>query len=287
MATNERDCIFSKFQLQTIPNNTVHVVIGKRDSGKTTLVRSIARRFHQADIVLVFCCTEPGNKNWSGGWCNDTDTGKRIYKKPVVPYTHVFYEYNGKQVRDVLDAMMYQEPLPSGQMRRLLLIFDDCSFDRGFVNDEGLRYALMNGRNAWTDIIIVSQWMLALKPELRSQVDYVWALADNNWSNIRRLHEHWFGIIRDPNDFYKLFKELTEGYSAIVLSNNSKSQDLETLVHWFIADPNQRIPIGTRNFWIQAYSMGKSREQIQKEQRRRIGRNSYGSSKPMRVRRTK
>jgi hypothetical protein len=179
----------------------------------------------------------------------------------------------------------------------MLLICDDCSFNRNFCNGKGLRYAFMNGRlvtfiyhiyfylfssirNAWMDIIVISQvchilfsfwlqltffffykqWMLAFRPEMRCQADYIWVLADNNWADIKKLHEHWFGCVSSFRLFRDIFRSLTSNWGgqytffffkffefftlqfffprqiALVLDNNANTTNLESCLFWYRAN---------------------------------------------------
>ena len=130
-----------------------------------------------------------------------------------------------------------------------LLVLDDIGFDKKIQDDQNIRKICMNGRHWGILFIICLQDCMGIRPNMRTNIDFVFCLKENIQSNIKKLYDHYFGIFDKLPEFKQVFHQLTEGYDCIVLDNTCKSNNLADCIFWYRATPNRIFRIGSKLLW--------------------------------------
>jgi len=182
-----------KFDMKSIsfkPNEAkgpVVVLIGRRDTGKSFLVKDLLYYHQDIPIGTVISGTEEGNG---------------FYGK-LVPKLFIHNEYNTaiienilKRQRQVLKQIKHEiEQFKRSTIDpRTFVILDDCLFDNTWARDKMMRLLFMNGRHWKVMLIITMQYPLGIPPILRTNIDYVFILRENYPSNRKRIYENYAGM---------------------------------------------------------------------------------------------
>ena len=220
----------------------VVVLIGRRDTGKTYLVRDLL--YHHQDIPI-------------GTVISGTEAGNGFYGNHV-PKLFIHDEYNTaiienilkrqrqvlKQMKKEVDAYRKTTIDP-----RSFVILDDCLFDATWTKDKMMRLLFMNGRHWKVMLIITMQYPLGIPPNLRTNIDYVFILREPYISNRRRLWENYAGMFPTFEGFCQVMDQCTENYECLVINNNAKSNKLHDQIFWYKAQPRGAFKLGSREFW--------------------------------------
>ena len=95
---------------------------------------------------------------------------------------------------------------------RAIVVMDDCLASKGtWAKDPLVSELLFNGRHRHITYILTMQYPLGITPELRSNFDYVFLLAEDVTSNLKRIYEHYAGMFPDFNSFRQVFRESSDG----------------------------------------------------------------------------
>ena len=130
------------------------------------------------------------------------------------------------------------------------LVLDDLMYDKKMIKEKSMRQIFMNGRHYNILPMVTAQYCMDIPPDIRTNIDYVIVLRDNNRANQKRLFDYFFGVFPKFADFQKVFNTITNNYGALVLDNASKSNRIEDCVYWYKARfPVRKFKIGTRNMW--------------------------------------
>ena len=128
-------------------NGPVIVLIGRRDTGKTYLVRDLL--YYHQDIPI-------------GTVISGTEAGNGFYSKHV-PKLFIHDEYNTAIIENILkrqravlkqvkrEVVTYKK---SNIDPRAFVILDDCLFDATWTRDKMMRLLFMNGRH-WKIMFVV------------------------------------------------------------------------------------------------------------------------------------
>ncbi len=237
-----------KFDMKSIsfkPNENkgpVVVLLGKRDTGKSFLVRDLLYYHQDIPIGTVISGTEEGNG---------------FYTK-MVPKLFIHNEYNTaiienvlkrqrtvlKQVKKEMDTFKRSSIDP-----RAFVILDDCLYDATWTRDKLMRLLFMNGRHWKIMLVITMQYPLGIPPTLRTNIDFVFILRENYIANRKRIYENYAGMFPTFESFCQVMDQCTENFECLVINNNSKSNKLQDQVFWYKADSHNDFKLGSKEFW--------------------------------------
>ena len=231
-----------KFDIKSITSDKVVVFIGKRDTGKSFLVKDLL--YHHKDLPL-------------GTVISGTEAANTFYGN-MIPSLFIHDAYTPQIINNALRRQrmvikqINKEKAKCGSTNidpRAFLILDDCLYDQTWVRDENIRNLFMNGRHFKMLFIITMQYALGVPPNLRTNIDYVFILRENLNNNRKRLYEHYAGMFPTYDIFCQVMDACTEDFHCLVINNNAKSNKLEDQVFWYKADPHSEFKIGAEEFW--------------------------------------
>jgi hypothetical protein len=237
-----------KFDMKSIqfkPNENkgpVVVLIGKRDTGKSFLVRDLL--WYQQDIPI-------------GTVISGTEEGNGFYGK-MVPRLFIHNEYNSAIIENILKRQRTVLKQVKKEMEtykrttidpRAFVILDDCLYDNTWSRDKLMRLLFMNGRHWKVMLVITMQYPLGIPPTLRTNIDYVFILRENYIANRKRIYENYAGMFPTFEAFCQVMDQCTENYECLVINNNSKSNKLNDQVFFYKADSHNDFRLGSKEFW--------------------------------------
>ena len=84
---------------------------------------------------------------------------------------------------------------------------DDCLGSKhAWAKDKPILEMFYNGRHFQITFILTMQFPLGIGPELRSNFDYVFLLADDFVSNQKRIYDHYAGMFPNFESFRRVFR---------------------------------------------------------------------------------
>ena len=220
----------------------VVVLIGRRDTGKSFLVRDLLYYHQEIPIGTVISGTEEGNG---------------FYGK-LVPKLFIHNEYNTAIIENILKRQRTVLKQIKKEMEtykrsnidpRAFVILDDCLYDATWTRDKMMRLIFMNGRHWKIMLIITMQYPLGVPPTLRTNIDYVFILREPYIANRKRIYENYAGMFPTFESFSQVMDQCTENYECLVINNNSKSNKLHDQVFWYKADNHNDFRLGSKEFW--------------------------------------
>jgi hypothetical protein len=237
-----------KFDMKNIsfkPNESkgpVVVLIGRRDTGKSFLVRDLLYYHQEIPIGTVI---------------SGTDEGNGFYGK-MVPKLFIHNEYNTAIIENILKRQKTVLKQVKKEIEtykrstidpRAFVILDDCLYDNTWARDKMMRLLFMNGRHWKIMLIITMQYPLGVPPTLRTNIDYVFILREPYIANRKRIYDNYAGMFPTFESFCQVMDQCTENYECLVINNNSKSNKLQDQVFWYKADNHNDFKLGSKEFW--------------------------------------
>jgi hypothetical protein len=132
---------------------------------------------------------------------------------------------------------------------RAFLILDDCLYDKSWPNDKNIRACFMNGRHYGILFAITMQYPLGIPPQLRSNVDYVFILRDNQIKNRERIYQQYAGMFNSFDVFCQVMDQCTNDYECLVIDNKTQSNHLNDQVFWYKADIAINFKVCSDDLW--------------------------------------
>ena len=224
-----------KFNPANMPDDKVCVFIGKRNTGKSTLVTDILYHKKHLPAGIVMSATEEGNHHYG----------------QFIPELFIYNDYDREAIERVLERQkkLVGASTPTQPAPGAFLLLDDCMYDKKFMKDICIRQCFMNGRHWKLFFMLTMQYCMDLTPDLRANVDYVFILRENIIQNREKLYKSFFGIFPTFDMFNQVMNACTENYECLVLDNTSKSNRIQDCVFWYKAKVRSGFRVGSPQFW--------------------------------------
>lgn len=231
-----------KFDMNSIADDKVVCMIGKRGVGKSFLVRDLLHSHRDLPIGTIISPTESANKFFSA----------------IVPPIFIHEEYTPEVIENVVKRqkivmkLVDKEKSARGSSAidpRAFLVLDDCLYDQSWTKDKNMRMIFMNGRHHKIMFVLTMQYPLGMPPNLRTQIDYTFICRENLISNRKRIYENYCGMFNTFDMFCQVMDQCTENYECLVIHNNARSNKLEDQVFWYKAETHPNFKLGAREFW--------------------------------------
>ena len=231
----------------------VIVLIGRRDTGKSFLVKDLL--YHHQDIPI-------------GTVISGTEAGNGYYAK-LVPKLFIHEEYNTAIIENILKRQrmvikqIKKETEAYGRSSidgRAFVILDDCLYDNSWAREKLMRLLFMNGRHWKIMLVITMQYPLGVPPNLRTNIDFTFILREPYINNRRRIYENYAGMFPTFESFCQVMDQCTENYECLVIANNAKSNKLDDQIFWYKADNHRDFKLGSKEFWELSKDLGSDDE---------------------------
>jgi hypothetical protein len=255
MASSSAHVNFSikKFDMKRIPQDAVVIFIGRRRTGKSTLVRDLL--YHHQDMPL-------------GTVISGTEESNSFYGKMIPPlFIHGKFEpviLNNFVKRQKMVMSKIQDDLkknikPKADPRSFMIL-DDCMYDDSWTRDENIRYLFMNGRWLKAFFLITMQYPLGIQPALRTNVDFVFILREPYINNRKRIYENYASAFPSFEFFCQIMDQCTQNFEVLVIDNTTLSSKLEDTIFWYKAAIQPDFRIGAPEFWQHSAQFYKDKE---------------------------
>lgn len=217
-----------KFDMRQITDDCVVVLLGKRFTGKSFVLRQILSNHTDIPLGVVISPTETSNKFFGD----------------FVPKMFIHDEFSPKIVDNVVrrqkaavKAMQKEKENfgTSSMDPRGFLVLDDCMYDNRWTKDMNMRFMFTNGRHAKILLIITMQYPLGCNPTMRSNIDFTFILRENSMQNRKRIYESYAGMFQSFELFCTVMDQCTNNFECLVVNNRTTSNKIEDQVFWYKA----------------------------------------------------
>ena len=230
-----------KFDINSIVDYSTIAIIAKRASGKSFLTKEIMYKKRDIVATLVISRTEKLNSFYSQFIPDlyiyseyNSDILTKAYKRQGL-----LCEYNKKRIKE-------NKPIKNDS---LMIIMDDCMSSKGtWLNDPNILELFFNGRHHHLSFILTMQYSVGIPPEMRSNFDYIFLLAEDIISNRKRLYDHYAGMFPTFDVFQQVFNDITEDYGIMVINNRIHSKNITDKVFWYKAKDVPKFSLGNKKF---------------------------------------
>jgi hypothetical protein len=216
-------------------------MIAKRATGKSFLTREIM--FQKRNIASAVAISRSEKLN--------------SFYSEFIPDSYIFSEYESSILSRIYErqAAMNEDNkkrIKDGKKPKndsLMLIMDDCMSSKGtWLKDPNILELFFNGRHHHISFILTMQYAVGIPPEMRSNFDYIFLLAEDTISNRKRLYEHYAGMFPTFDIFQQVFTDLTENYGMMVINNRVHSKNITDKVFWYKAKTVPTFKLGCYKF---------------------------------------
>jgi hypothetical protein len=230
-----------KFNINDMVDHCTIAMIAKRASGKSFLAREIMFLKKNIATSIAISRTEKLNSFYS----------------EFIPDSYIFSEYSSEILSKIYERQAYMNEDNKKRIKlgkepkddSLMLIMDDCMSSKGtWLKDPNILELFFNGRHHHISFILTMQYSLGIPPEMRSNFDYIFLLAEDIISNRKRLYDHYAGMFPSFDIFQQVFSDVTENFGIMVINNRIKSNVITDKVFWYRAKNVPAFKVGSKKF---------------------------------------
>ena len=247
-AQKEDNLQLKKWDPSTISDHSVIVVIGKRGSGKSVILRSIMHAKRHIPLGICVSGTEEGNRAYSGS-------------NGPIPAEFVFSEFNERAIERLVDRqkklLNANKPVSSA-----FIILDDVMYDPKVMRTKIMRELFLNGRHFKLLLILSCQYLIDVPTYARGNTDWVVCLREPIISNRQKMYKFFGGVLPDYNRFASLLDQTTQNYESLVINQTGTSNSAEDVFYWYRAQfPLPVFRMGSAMYWRSAATIRSKRKQ--------------------------
>lgn len=220
-----------RFDPASIHDADTCMLIGKRNTGKSVLLRDIMSYKRHVPLCIVMSPTE-ATQGFFRTW---------------VPDSFIYNDFDPAVIDRLIDTQTKRSK--AGCLTNVVVILDDCMFDTSLLKNKSMRYLFMNGRHLKIMTIVTAQYSGDIPPAIRCNIDFVFVLRDNIIQNRERLYKNFFGLLPSFGAFQQLMDATTENYECLVLNNKTQSNRLEDSMFYYKASLHHSFRMGSPGLW--------------------------------------
>jgi len=214
----------NKFNLDQMVQNPSILIIARRSSGKSFIVREILNHYKNIPAGLVISPTDRMNS----------------FYKHLFPDLYIHYDTKDITLKKILlrQAMMIDRAKNSENEidpSAVTVMDDNLPKKKSWTKDENIMEILMNGRHYQLTTMVTMQTPLGITPDMRANFDYIFLLRDDSMINKKKLWNNYAGMFPTFDSFEKVFDECTKDYRAMVIDNRNPCDNIQEKVFWFKA----------------------------------------------------
>jgi len=233
-----------KFDPRTIKESRIIFIIGKRHTGKSVLMKDLLYHMPRPDYVLAMAPTE--------------DTLK-VFRE-FLPESCIFDHFSQEKLERTVTIQ--RELVNRGRKRTVLIILDDCLYQKGVLKSNAMRSIFFNGRHDHISLMCAAQYMMEVDVSLRTNIDYLFTMRENILTNRQKLFKYYFGQFPRFDDFDKVMTACTQDYKSLVLDGTVATTESPTdAVMWYKAQtslPDFRLCKSLFWRWSREYCMAEA-----------------------------
>jgi energy-coupling factor transporter ATP-binding protein EcfA2 len=230
-----------KFDFQRLNNrNGLYLLLGKRNTGKTTWCRFINQHIESSrtGIVVLITQNERLKENWSHH----------------IPKLFIFQPEDANIMSTISKCM--NNAIKSCENRgisshdnrlKLTFILDDVGSESSVMNNNGLKKLASNGRHVNVTVFILAQFLYQVPPKVRSQFEYIFMLASISQKNNKTVN-HEFAAHIEHSKFCRILQRSTENHGVLVINTTSSNADDSLYFAHIDQYPIKTVRLGC---WIQ------------------------------------
>jgi len=236
MSKSNRDTFeikIKKFDMKKLKKESIVVCIGKRNTGKSFLIKDIL--YHKKDIPM-------------GMVISRTDKMAHFYDQ-FIPGMLIHDRYQ-PQLLDKLFKRQEKALKNGWENPHTFLLLDDCLSDAGaWSKDERIKEIFFNGRHYKILFLLTMQSPMGIPPAMRTNVDFTFILKNNNSADRERLFKNYAGMFPSKEIFENILNECSEDYHCLVIDNTTNSNSIEDQVFIYKAENHQDLKLFSEKVW--------------------------------------
>jgi hypothetical protein len=277
MAPNEilESVNIPQFDINSLMPDATILILGKRRSGKSILLKDIFYHHKQISSGVVFSGTETANPFFS----------------EFIPDSFIYNKYDANIINKLINRQKIK--VNAARERRLgvdgktkdnniFIVLDDMQAEsETWKNDETIKNIFFNGRHYNIFFMLSLQYSMGITAALRGNIDYVFVFNEPSYKNKKKIYEDYGSIIPSFDQWCNIMDKCTEDFGCLVIKTSGASS-----VSWYKAKIHSPFKVSKNIMWEyhrKHYNNNHTNETILKESELIKMKDKYKNSRRLKV----
>ena len=223
-----------KFDLDSMNNDSTILVLGRRRSGKSWLIRDLMYHKKHMNQVLVFSGTEHVSP----------------FMGDFIPNKFIHSDFSSELVENVFSSQLKKikkakENYGRTEGNSMVIIMEDMNDIKTWSKDGSIKTLISNSRYYNLMYVVALQYVHGLHPQFRDNLDYVFIYPQENHTEMQKVYDTFGGCIETYREFCDILDQCTEeNYSCLVVKLSSYSNKICDKIFWYKADRPVNFMVG-------------------------------------------
>jgi hypothetical protein len=210
----ETDINIREFDPKTVPFNSVMLMLGMRNSGKSTCIKDLLYHHRNMPKCTVMSGTEdasPFFKKFMPLSFIKTNIEESVIIETIKRQSYI------KKAKQVFEARGDKEKATKIDTRAALILDDCVGKNSSLFRTNAVKEMFMNGRHFDLMFLISLQYATSIHPDLRTNINYVFIFSEPRLTERKRIWNNFGTLIPDFDLFCKLMDLYTTNYGCLVI----------------------------------------------------------------------
>lgn len=225
------DLDLKRFNIKSLASDAVILIVGKRRSGKSWLIRDIMYHFKNIPKGVVFSGTDESSQFFTD-FIPDSFI-HNSYKGPIVE--NMLLKQKKKIRKNKLEKIALDT---DGKTKKnnVFIIMDDVLDDaQAWKKEKSLKSIFFNGRHMNIFYILAIQDVMGIPQPLRQQADYVFLYGNPSQKRRKVFYEEFCSYVPSFDHFCNIFDACTNKHECLVVKVSGGSNKVEENLFWYQA----------------------------------------------------
>lgn len=215
--------LLKRFPMGRMQRDALVGILGRRRQGKTRLMEMIAYEM-QFERAAALC----GTMGAQQGFLRFMDP-EYVFKGSVAVL---------KQLLRAHSQWVLQHPDVPVSKFETAFFLDDMVFDDKFMRCQELKELALNGRQLGLFVCLAVQYMMEMRPSMRSSLDYILVTREINKSNRDLIYKFYLGFLPTRAYVDKFINKCTEDFGVMVVDSTETTTDVTRCLYHYRANPD-------------------------------------------------
>jgi hypothetical protein len=241
MTDEVKEFKFKHFDMSKMKTDAIVLLLGKRGSGKSVLMKEIFHKRQQTlSYGLVISGTENVNKFYSD----------------FIPPLYIHNEYIPDNVARAFHAQN-KIIFKQGKTKKnnMFVCLDDCLGDDAiWKKDKVFKKLIFEGRHSNIFLALLLQYCKAIPPGFRTNIDYIFLFFYPDHDAQKNIYDNFGGMFGSFNEFKTAYEALCKDHHCMVIDRTvSSPKSVTDSVFIYKANIVGDFKIGDARFWTNHY----------------------------------
>jgi len=222
-----------KFDLSTISPDSSILIVGRRRTGKSWIIRDLMYALKdKLPSGVVFSRTANVNK----------------FFHSFIPELFIHDDVDLKILEKIMSRQTEKiETMSKHNVGTKFIILDDVLDDTKWVKDSTIKGLMFNGRHIKFFFILAIQYINSIPQSLMNNFDYVFLLNESSLKSKKKLCDSFGGAFECYSDFDNIFKQCVKDHGCMVI--NTSGTDISDSIYHFKSKERCNFKVGDPGFW--------------------------------------